>query len=55
VHLSGDQDIISNWQDSAFDLRRRQLTLAQPVTQIAIFYQTAAAGILGGRRFKPCR
>jgi hypothetical protein len=41
--LCGDQGIISNWQDSAFDLRRRQLTLAQPVTQIAISYQTAAA------------
>jgi hypothetical protein len=39
----GDQGIISNWQDSAFDLRRRQLTLAQPVTQIAVSYQTAAA------------
>ena len=40
--VGGDQGIISNWQDSAFDLRRRQLTLAQPVTQIAISYQIAA-------------
>ena len=39
----GDQGIISNWQDSAFDLRRRQLILAQPVRQIAISSQTAAA------------
>lgn len=38
-----DQGVISNWEDSAFDLRRRQLSLAQPVTQIAIAYQIAAA------------
>ena len=38
-----DEGMISNWEDSAFDLRRRQLTLAEPVTQIAIAYETAAA------------
>jgi hypothetical protein len=38
-----DQGVISNWEDSAFDLRRRQLTLAEPVTQIPIAYETAAA------------
>lgn len=38
-----DQGVISSWEDSAFDLRRRHLTLAQPVTQIAIPYEIAAA------------
>jgi hypothetical protein len=38
-----DEGVISNWQNSAFDLRRRHLTIAQPVTQIAISYETAAA------------
>ena len=38
-----DQGVISNWEDSAFDLRRRHLTLAQPVTQIGIAYAIAAA------------
>ena len=38
-----DEGVISNWEDSAFDLRRRHLTVAQPVTQIAISYQVAAA------------
>src|SRR5262249_27607572 len=38
-----DEGVISNWEDSAFDLRRRQLTLAQPVSEIAIAYQTGAA------------
>jgi hypothetical protein len=41
--ICGDQGVISNWEDSAFDLRRRHLTLAQPVTQIAITYEIAAA------------
>jgi hypothetical protein len=38
-----DEGVISNWEDSAFDLRRRRLTLAQPVTQLAIAYEIAAA------------
>jgi hypothetical protein len=38
-----DAGVISNWEDSAFDLRRRQLTLAEPVSEIAIAYQIAAA------------
>jgi len=41
--ICGDQGTISNWQDSAFDLRRRQLTVVQSVTQIVVAYQTAAA------------
>lgn len=38
-----DQGEIGNWADSAFDLRRRQLCLAEFVTQIAIAYEIAAA------------
>jgi hypothetical protein len=38
-----DQGVISNWEDSAFDLRRRQLTLAQPVSEIVIPNEVAAA------------
>lgn len=41
--ICDDEGVISNWEDSAFDLRRRRLALAQPVTQIAISYETAAA------------
>jgi hypothetical protein len=34
--IRDDQGVISNWEDSASDLRRRHLTLAQPGTQIPI-------------------
>jgi len=37
-----DEGAISNWEDSAFGLRRRHLSPAQPVTQITIGYQVAA-------------
>jgi hypothetical protein len=38
-----DQGVISNWEDSPFDLRRRQLTLAEAVNQIVIPDVVAAA------------
>src|SRR6266700_5809890 len=38
-----DEGVISNWEDSAFDLRRRQLTLAEPVSEIVIPDEVAAA------------
>src|SRR6266568_1276617 len=38
-----DEGVISNWEDSAFDLRRRQLTLAEPVSGIVIPDDVAAA------------
>jgi hypothetical protein len=38
-----DTGVISNWEDSPFDLRRRQLTLAEPVREIAIPDEVAAA------------
>ena len=38
-----DQGVISNWEDSAFDLRRRQLTLAEAVNEIVIPDEVAAA------------
>jgi hypothetical protein len=38
-----DEGVISNWKDSPFDLRRRQLTLAEPVSEIAIPGEVAAA------------
>jgi hypothetical protein len=38
-----DQGVISNWADSPFDLRRRRLTLADPVNEIAISDGVAAA------------
>ena len=38
-----DEGVISNWEDSAFDLRRRQLTLAQAASEIVIPDQVAAA------------
>ena len=31
-----DEGVISNWADSPYDLRRRTLTLACPLTEIAI-------------------
>jgi hypothetical protein len=38
-----DTGVISNWEDSPFDLRRRQLTLAEPTNDIVIPNETAAA------------
>ncbi|MGH3300842.1 MAG: hypothetical protein ACRDOK_03985 [Streptosporangiaceae bacterium] len=38
-----DEGVVSNWEDSPFDLRRRHLTLAKPVRQITIADQIAAA------------
>lgn len=37
-----DEGIISNWADSPFDLRRRRLTLADPVSEIVIPDEVAA-------------
>jgi len=37
-----DQGVISNWEDSPFDLRRRQLTLAGAVHEIVIPDEVAA-------------
>ena len=34
--VCGDEGVISNWEDSPFDLRRRRLALADPVNQIVI-------------------
>lgn len=38
-----DEGVISNWADSPFDLRRRRLTLADPVHEIVISKDVAAA------------
>jgi hypothetical protein len=38
-----DQGVISNWEDSPFDLRRRQLTLVEPAHEIVIPIEAAAA------------
>jgi hypothetical protein len=38
-----DAGLISNWEDSAFDLRRRHLTIAQARREIAIPNEVAAA------------
>lgn len=38
-----DEGVISNWEDSAFDLRRRQLTLAEAGSEIVIPDEIAAA------------
>ena len=37
-----DEGIISNWDDSPFDLRRRRLTLARPVNELVIPNEVAA-------------
>jgi hypothetical protein len=37
-----DEGLISNWEDSPFDLRRRKLTLAGAVSEIAIPDEVAA-------------
>ena len=39
----GDEGVISNWEDSPFDLRRRGLTVAPAATEIVIPDQVAAA------------
>jgi len=38
-----DEGVISNWADSPYDLRPRRLTLADPVNQIVINHEVAAA------------
>jgi hypothetical protein len=38
-----DEGMISNWEDSPFDLRRRQLTLAEATSEIVILGEVAAA------------
>ncbi len=38
-----DEGVISNWEDSAFDLRRRQLILAEAASEIVIPHEVAAA------------
>jgi hypothetical protein len=38
-----DQGLINNWADSPFDLRPRRLTLADPVNEIVINHEVAAA------------
>jgi hypothetical protein len=38
-----DTGVISNWEDSPFDLRRRQLTVAEPTNDITITNETVAA------------
>ena len=39
----GDEGVISNWEESAFDLRRRQLTLAEAASQVVIPNEVTAA------------
>jgi hypothetical protein len=41
--ICDDEGVISNWEDSAFDLRRRQLTLAEAASEIVIPDEVAAA------------
>lgn len=41
--LCDDEGIISNWEDSPFDLRRRRLTLAGAINVIVIADEVAAA------------
>jgi hypothetical protein len=38
-----DAGVISNWEDSLFDLRRRQLTVAETINEIVIPNHVAAA------------
>jgi hypothetical protein len=38
-----DEGVVSNWEDSPFDLRRRRPALAGPVSQIVISGEVAAA------------
>ena len=41
--VCGDEGAISNWQDSPYDLRRRQLSLARPVSEVVMPEPVAAA------------
>ena len=41
--VCGDEGIISNWEDSPFDLRRRRLALVGCVNQIVIADEVAVA------------
>jgi hypothetical protein len=41
--ICDDTGVISNWEDSVFDLRRRQLILARPTNEIVISNDVAAA------------
>jgi hypothetical protein len=38
-----DAGVVSNWEDSPFDLRRRGLTVAEPANSIVIANEIAAA------------
>ena len=38
-----DEGVISNWEDTPFDLRRRQLTLAKAASEIVLPNEVAAA------------
>jgi hypothetical protein len=41
--VCADDGVISNWEDSPFDLRRTGLALAEPAHEIALNYEIAAA------------
>jgi hypothetical protein len=41
--VCGDEGVISNWEDSPFDLRRRRLTVVGAVSEIVIPDEVAAA------------
>ena len=41
--VGGDEGVISNWEDSPFDLRRRRLTVVGAVSEIVIPEEVAAA------------
>lgn len=41
--ICDDEGVISNWVDSPHDLRRRRLTLAGPLNEIAITDEVASA------------
>jgi len=41
--VCGDEGVISNWEESPFDLRRRRLALIGAVHEIAIPNEVAAA------------
>jgi len=40
--VCGDEGVISNWEESLFDLRRQRLALADPVHEIVIGAEVAA-------------
>jgi hypothetical protein len=42
-HVCDDQGLISNWENSPFDLRRRRLTVVEAVHEVVIPAQIAAA------------